>query len=181
MAKSELDLLLSTEQKEQCKLEQLEQKYNSSTSGLAEKKAKIAEHQKKIPELNKKIAGFEEQISKCNKEYEELSRHVRGMRSNFEETRSNQAASKSRGKVHDALMKQKQNGSIKGNGYFWSVIFNYSECFFLLMYVLSLWRFASMVFHHFLLQAFIVFFGIQTGYAARSFHTKSAFHKVTKE
>ena len=114
VAKSELDLLLSTEQKEQCKLEQLEQKYNSSTSGLADKKAKIAEHQKKIPELNKKIAGFEEQVAKCNREYEGLSKLVRSMRSEFEETRSSHAATKSRGKVHDALMKQKQNGSITG-------------------------------------------------------------------
>ena len=123
MAKSKLDILLSTEQKEQCKLEQLEQKYNSSTSGLADKKAKITEHQKKIPELQKKLSGYETEVQKCNKEYEELSRHVRSMRSEFEETRSSHAASKSRGKVHDALMKQKQNGSIKGNPFlypFWS-------------------------------------------------------------
>ena len=57
------------------------------------------------------------------------------------------------------------------------VISNHYECFFLMMYVLSLWRFASMVFHHFLLLAFIVFFGILT---AGFPYTKSTFHKVTK-
>ena len=41
VAKSELDILMSTEQKEQCKLEQLEQKYQSSTSGLGGKKVEI--------------------------------------------------------------------------------------------------------------------------------------------
>ena len=82
VAKNELDILLSTEQKEQCKLEQLEQKYKNSTSGLADKKAKIVEHQKKIPDLNKKIAIYESDLQKYNKEYEELQ----SKRSEFEET-----------------------------------------------------------------------------------------------
>ena len=114
VARSELDLLLSTEQKEKCKLEQLEQKYNSSTSGLGDKKAKIQEHSKAIPDLTKNITKHEDDIKKYNGAYEELSKSVRSMRSDFEETRTNQAASKSRGKVHDALMRQKQNGSLKG-------------------------------------------------------------------
>ena len=55
VAKSELDILLSTEQKENCLLEQLEQKYNSATAGLGDKKAKLEEHSKAIPKLKKKI------------------------------------------------------------------------------------------------------------------------------
>lgn len=114
VAKSELDLLKSTEQKEQCKLEQLEQKLHRSTSGFGDKKARIEEHTKAIPGLTKKISGHEQELGKYTGIYEELNKNVRSMRSNFEETRTNHAATKSRGKVHDALMKQKQNGSIKG-------------------------------------------------------------------
>ena len=115
VAKSELDLLLSTEQKEQCKLEQLEQKLHSSTAGFGDKKLRIEEHSKAIPALTKKITGHEQDLAKYSGMYEELNKNVRSMRSNYEETRTNHAATKSRGKVHDALMKQKQNGSIKGS------------------------------------------------------------------
>jgi structural maintenance of chromosome 4 len=114
VAKSEMDLLLSAEQKEQCKLEQLEQKYSNATGGIGEKKEKIDDHSKAIPLLNKKMAGALTDIEKFNGTYDELTKNVRSMRSNFEETRTNQAATKSRGKVHDALLKQKQSGGIKG-------------------------------------------------------------------
>ena len=114
VAKSELDLLMSTEQKEQCKLEQLERKFNSSTTGLGSKKEKIEDHTKAIPTLQKRIEGFENDIRKFNGMHEELSKTVRSARANYEETRVNQSQAKSRGKVHDALMKQKKTGALGG-------------------------------------------------------------------
>ena len=114
VAKSEMDILLSTEQKEKCILEQLEQKYNSATSGFDDKKAKLEEHRKKIPKLQQKIPELEQAATKYNNEYEELSKKVTGMRQEYEVTRTNQSAAKSQGKVIDSLMKQKKNGAIPG-------------------------------------------------------------------
>jgi len=114
VAKSELDILLSTEQKEQCKLESLETKYQTSTSGLGGKKAKIDEHSKAIPDLQERIKGFENDIHKNSQIHDELSKTVRSARANFEETRVNQSQTKSRGKVLDSLMKQKKTGALSG-------------------------------------------------------------------
>ncbi len=114
VAKSELDLMMSTQQKEQCKLEQLEQKFSRATGGIGDKKTRVKEHEKAIPDLNKKIAGFNADIEKYNGYYDELMKSVRSMRSNYEETRTSQAATKSHGRVIDSLMRQKQTGSIKG-------------------------------------------------------------------
>ena len=114
VAKSELDILLSTEQKENCLLEQLEQKYNSATAGLGDKKAKLEEHSKAIPKLKKKIPELEQDVKRYNNEYEEISKRVTGMNTELEETRTKQTASRSQGKVIDSIMKQKKTGSIKG-------------------------------------------------------------------
>jgi len=114
VAKSELDILLSTEQKEQCKLESLETKYQTSTSGLGGKKAKMDEHNKAIPDLQARIKGFENEIQKNSQLHDELSKTVRAARANFEETRVNQSQTKSRGKVLDSLMKQKKTGALSG-------------------------------------------------------------------
>ena len=114
VAKSELDILLSTEQKEQCKLESLETKYQTSTAGLGGKKAKMDEHSKAIPDLQARIKGFENEIQKNSQIHDELSKTVRSARANFEETRVNQSQTKSRGKVLDSLMKQKKTGALSG-------------------------------------------------------------------
>ena len=114
VAKSELDILLSTEQKETCLLEQLEQKYNSATAGLGDKKAKLEEHSKAIPKLQKKVPELEQDVKRYNNEYEEISKKVTGMHTELEETRTKQSASRSQGKVIDSIMKQKKTGSIPG-------------------------------------------------------------------
>ena len=121
VAKSELDILLSTEQKEQCKLESLETKYQTSTAGLGGKKAKMDEHSKAIPDLQARIKGFENEIQKNSQIHDELSKTVRSARANFEETRVNQSQTKSRGKVLDSLMKQKKTGAL--SGMFFSLFF----------------------------------------------------------
>ena len=118
VAKSELDILLSTEQKEQCKLESLETKYQTSTAGLGGKKAKMDEHSKAIPDLQSRIKGFENEIQKNSQIHDELSKTVRSARANFEETRVNQSQTKSRGKVLDSLMKQKKTGALSGMFFF---------------------------------------------------------------
>ena len=114
VAKSELDILLSTEQKEQCKLEQFEQKYNKAVESLGDKKSTLKEHMKAIPELQKKIPALEQDFKKYSDMYEELRKKVTSMRSEYEEVRTKQTASKSHGKVIDSLMRQKKSGALPG-------------------------------------------------------------------
>ena len=55
VAKSEMDLMRSTEQKETCKLEQLKQKTLTSKNQLKDKETKLIEHNEKIPQLQEQV------------------------------------------------------------------------------------------------------------------------------
>jgi hypothetical protein len=55
VAKSEMDLMKSSEQKETCKLEQLKQKALTSKNQLKEKETKLVEHTDKIPQLQQQV------------------------------------------------------------------------------------------------------------------------------
>lgn len=114
VSKNELDLLKSTEQKEQVKLEQLKQKAITSKNQLKEKEAKQAEHIQRIPELEEQIEVSKAEIEKLTNEYEASFGKVNNMRANVEETRSKQSAIKQGGQVQEALMRQKRSGAIPG-------------------------------------------------------------------
>ena len=114
VAQTEVDLLKSNEQKEKCKLEQMQQRLTNATTGFTEASSKVKDHEKALPALKKSLNSMETELSNVNKEYNALQQRVGQTRSQYEETKSAQAATKSRGKVHDALMKQKQTGVIKG-------------------------------------------------------------------
>lgn len=113
-AQSELDHLTSVEVREQCKLDQMDQKLITASDSLRNKSEELAGHEKAIPDLKTKGAKAESDLQGVAQEYDALSGRIRGLRSSYEETRSAQAATKSRGRVHDALMQQKRTGAISG-------------------------------------------------------------------
>jgi structural maintenance of chromosome 4 len=114
VAKNEIDLMRSTEQRETCKLEQLKQRALNSKNQMKEKEAKLKEHTEKIPELQKVIVDTEAEMETLNKNYETTSKKVNSLRADVEETRSKQSAIKQGGRVLESLMKQKSTGVIKG-------------------------------------------------------------------
>lgn len=114
VAKNEIDLMKSTEQRETCKLEQLKQRALTSKNQLREKDAKLKEHNEKIPELQETIEESEKESETLNKEYEISTKKVHAMRADVAETRSKQSAIKQGGQVLTSLMAQKATGAIKG-------------------------------------------------------------------
>ena len=114
VAKNEIDLMRSTEQRETCKMEQLKQRALNSKNQIKEKEGKLKEHNEKIPELQQLITNTEAQVETLNQDYEASSKKVQSMRANVEDTRSKQSAIKQGGHVLESLMKQKSTGSIPG-------------------------------------------------------------------
>ena len=114
VAKNEIDLMKSTEQRETCRLEQLKQRALTSKTQLKEKDAKLKEHVEKIPELQQTIAQSEKESEVLNRDYETSARKVNAMRADVAETRSKQSAIKQGGQVLTSLMAQKAAGAIKG-------------------------------------------------------------------
>lgn len=114
LIQNELAILNSKEEKEKSKLDQF-------TISLDQTKHKLKTCTERYEEVTKKIPALEEEYNTTEKELEkirgsqnETSNNVRRLQSMFEEKRANQQAHRSRGKVHDALMQQKQCGQIPG-------------------------------------------------------------------
>ena len=114
IAQGEVDVLTQNEQKEKSKLEQSELKFERANRDYDEKSSKLKDNEKVLPNLIKNTERYEEELKGAITEYEALNGRVRAIRSNYEETRSAQAQTKGRGKVLDALMKQRQVGAIPG-------------------------------------------------------------------
>ena len=73
VAKNEIDLMRSTEQRETCKMEQLKQRALNSKNQIKEKEGKLKEHNEKIPELQQLITNTEAQVETLNQDYEASS------------------------------------------------------------------------------------------------------------
>ena len=114
LAQSEVDVLTQNEQKEKLKLEQLEQRLIRSNTDYEDKQAQLKDNEKVLPNLIKNTEKREQELQQVTENYETLSGRCRMTRANFEETRSNQAQTKGRGAVLDALMRQRQSGAIPG-------------------------------------------------------------------
>ena len=114
VAKNEIDLMKSTEQRETCKLEQLKQRALTSKNQLKEKETKLKEHTEKIPELQRTIEESVKESETLNKDYDTSAGKVNAMRADVAETRSKQSAIKQGGQVLTSLMAQKASGAIKG-------------------------------------------------------------------
>lgn len=67
-----------------------------------------------IPEKESELASSQDEIQNVSGKYEQVIQRLKVMRSEYDEKRSSQAASKSQGAVMDALMAQKRNGNIPG-------------------------------------------------------------------
>jgi len=114
VAKNEIDLMKSTEQRETCKLEQLKQRALTSKNQLKDKDAKLKEHNEKIPQLQETIERSEKEAETLNKDYDASAKKVHAMRADVAETRSKQSAIRQGGQVLTSLMAQKAAGAIEG-------------------------------------------------------------------
>ena len=114
IVQQELDLAKSKEEKEKTKLEQYRVQMEQEEAKLSSKKTRFdtvsggrPEMERELNELNGKVGGLREKEAKCLQE-------VRSLRSDFEEKRAKQTATKTMGNMHRAIMEQKACGNIPG-------------------------------------------------------------------
>ena len=114
LAQGEVDVLTQNEQKENIKLEQLEQRLVRANTDFEDKEVQLKDNEKVLPNLIKSTEKNEQELQHVTAEYESLSGRCRLTRTNYEETRSAQQQTRGRGAVLDALMRQRQSGAIPG-------------------------------------------------------------------
>ncbi|XP_021916758.1 structural maintenance of chromosomes protein 4 isoform X2 [Zootermopsis nevadensis] len=114
VAKAELDLYMSTEQKERTKLEQIRSNYETASKTVKGRKNEIEELTTGIPDTEKKLQEIQLELAQVQKDEALVSAELRCHRAQVEETRSSMQANRSRGRVLDSLMEQKRQGHLPG-------------------------------------------------------------------
>ena len=114
ITQSELDIYQSTEKTEKRKLEQIVSGMEKARDTTQTRRGEVEKLEKDIPEYNKKIKVQQDQLQRIIPELQRVESELKTHRVKLEETRSAMQSSRSRGRVMDAVMEQKRNGSIKG-------------------------------------------------------------------
>lgn len=114
IAQSELDIYQSKERTEKKKLEQIMAGLETARNTVQNQSAQVKKLEKEIPEHNKKLKVQQEKLQQILPELQVVEGELRTHRVKLEESRSAMQSSRSRGRVMDAVMEQKRNGSIKG-------------------------------------------------------------------
>ncbi|KAH9645434.1 hypothetical protein HF086_006460 [Spodoptera exigua] len=114
LAESELKIYLSTEKKENEKLENMQAAYEKASSALEQKKPLQEELSQSLPQQEKQLNEMNHKIQKLKKEEATLIAEVRPLRAQIEESRQAMSANTSRNKVLNALMNEKRNGRLPG-------------------------------------------------------------------
>ncbi|CAL8353506.1 unnamed protein product [Lota lota] len=114
LAQSELDLYLSRHNTALTQLNTAKQTLQTASDTLKERRAAIKDLQDKIPQREQELQTQESELEKLLKVENDNRELVRGMRQKVEEAKSSLSSKRSRGKVLDALMQQKNSGSIPG-------------------------------------------------------------------
>ncbi|KAG5889944.1 hypothetical protein JTB14_018839 [Gonioctena quinquepunctata] len=114
LAESELKIYVSNEENERTKLETLKQDYETAKATLEERTKQVASLKKKIPATEKSLREATEEANAVKYQEAQLIDEIRKGRSTLEEKKSYMQASRSRGKVLDGLMQQKNEGKCPG-------------------------------------------------------------------
>ncbi|KAA0200463.1 hypothetical protein HAZT_HAZT006975 [Hyalella azteca] len=114
IAQSELDIYLSTERNEKKKLDQITSSIEKAKETVQTRKEEVARLTKSIPEDEHKVTKLQRDLQRMVGELKDVEERLNSERIKLEETRSAMQSSRSRGRVLDAIMEQKQNGNIPG-------------------------------------------------------------------
>ncbi|XP_004933572.1 structural maintenance of chromosomes protein 4 [Bombyx mori] len=114
LTESELKIYLSTEQKENAKLVNMKNAYDKARSEIEEKKRLLQELTTSVPADENMIGEMKTKLDGLKREEASVSSELRTLRIQLEESRQAMSANKSRGRVLDALMKEKRNGNLPG-------------------------------------------------------------------
>uniref|UniRef100_A0A671UU42 Structural maintenance of chromosomes protein n=1 Tax=Sparus aurata TaxID=8175 RepID=A0A671UU42_SPAAU len=114
LSQSELDIYLSRHNTALTQLNTAKQTLQTTSDKLRERRAAIKDLEVKIPQKEQELKRDEEELAKLMKMDTETREVVREMRQKVDEAKSSLSSNRSRGKVLDALMQQKNSGRIPG-------------------------------------------------------------------
>ncbi|XP_031567027.1 structural maintenance of chromosomes protein 4-like [Actinia tenebrosa] len=114
VAKSELDIYKSQHDSAKSQLREVHGNLETTLQKAQQRKSEMKSIEKELPALKSSLKEASTELEKATKGEEEASAELRNVRAKVEEARSSLQASRSRGNVLEALMKQKESGKIKG-------------------------------------------------------------------
>ncbi|XP_007258458.3 structural maintenance of chromosomes protein 4 [Astyanax mexicanus] len=114
VAQSELDIYLSQHNTAVSQLNQAKETLQGTADTLRERRSAIKDLQVKIPKCEQELKKDEQELEQISGQDGEARGVVSDLRQKVEEAKSSLSSNRSRGKVLDALMQQKQSGKIPG-------------------------------------------------------------------
>ncbi|XP_048487177.1 structural maintenance of chromosomes protein 4 [Plutella xylostella] len=114
LAESELKIYLSTEVSEQEKLAKVKEAYEKAVNDLEEKKTLQKELSTKVPSEEKQLSQQMAKLQALKQEETKIVAEARSLRATLEESKQAMNANRSRGRVLDSLMREKNAGRLPG-------------------------------------------------------------------
>ncbi|CAG9122120.1 unnamed protein product [Plutella xylostella] len=114
LAESELKIYLSTEVSEQEKLAKVKESYEKAVTDLEEKKTLQNELSTKVPSEEKQLSQQMAKLQALKQEETKIVAEARSLRATLEESKQAMNANRSRGRVLDSLMREKNAGRLPG-------------------------------------------------------------------
>ncbi|KPJ05815.1 Structural maintenance of chromosomes protein 4 [Papilio xuthus] len=114
LAESALKIYLSTEEKENEKLQRMKDAYQKAVQDVQEKEASLNDLTTSVPDNERKLRDAKQKFEDLKKEDTQISREARSLRAQLEESRQAMNANRSRGRVLDSLMNEKRSGRLPG-------------------------------------------------------------------
>ncbi|XP_055593544.1 structural maintenance of chromosomes protein 4 [Uranotaenia lowii] len=114
LAESELKICQHNETTEKRKLETLRYSYEDSNKTYQEKNERLKELEESLPQLRTDMQTAQGKLQENIAEEKELRQELRAVQGKLQESMSSMQATRSQGKVLDAIMRQKNEGRIQG-------------------------------------------------------------------
>lgn len=114
VTKRKLELYTSSEESEKANLEQLKETLKTKSETLKSRTEQVKQFSVKIPATEKSLKQAQNELNNVKQLEVESSGRLKQYRIKYDEQKSAMTASRTRGRVLDALMGEAQNGNIPG-------------------------------------------------------------------
>ncbi|CAH1709813.1 unnamed protein product [Chironomus riparius] len=113
-AEKELEIIKKDETTEIRKYESLKHSFEDTKKQLEEKQETVEKLKVEIPQMKQQVVVKQDEVKGLQQEEQEVAVDLRKVRMKLEESRTNMQVAQSNNKVLNALMKEKQKGTIPG-------------------------------------------------------------------
>ncbi|CAG2178080.1 unnamed protein product, partial [Oppiella nova] len=114
IAKQELDIYLSEEQKQKTRLQQLNCQFDKNTTDAKDKRNALQRFQTEIPSAEHKMNELREEIEKLEQKKSKFTEEFTNRNNQLQSLRHSAGDTHSRNRVLNALMDQKKKGHLRG-------------------------------------------------------------------